>query len=288
MSRFEFVADHRDAFGVKQLCTVLNLSRSGFYRWLKTALARAANKAADAALTRRIRKIHTESGKSYGAKRITAEPRGGGAMVNRKRVERLMRQHGIQGRRLKRRHRTTVPDPAAQAVPDLLRRNFTTSAPDRARVGDITYLPIAGRRSCIWPPYSTCSRVACWAGRWPVTCGPSSSPTRSTRPTVLAADRWTASFSTAITGLSTGRGRSPMPATRPGSSDPRERSAPSRTTPPRSRSSPRSGARFFPPCVGCRPHEPPALQSSAGSASTTTGAGTPRSATSRRSPSNRD
>ncbi|MFG2707477.1 IS3 family transposase [Streptomyces sp. NPDC048386] len=94
MNRFQFVADHRDAFGVKRLCTVLNLSRSGFCRWLKTAPARAAKKAADAALTRRIRKIHSESGKTYGAKRITAELREGGAMVNGKRVERLMRQHG--------------------------------------------------------------------------------------------------------------------------------------------------------------------------------------------------
>ncbi|MFI2071870.1 IS3 family transposase [Streptomyces mirabilis] len=100
--------------------------------------------AADAALTRRIRKVHAESGKTYGAKRITAELRAGGVVVNRKRVERLMRQHAVQGRRLKRRHRTTIPDPAAQAVPDLLRRNFTASAPNRAWVGDITYLPIAG------------------------------------------------------------------------------------------------------------------------------------------------
>ncbi|MFE9601296.1 AMP-binding protein [Streptomyces hokutonensis] len=37
VSRFEFVADHRGAFGVKRLCTVLNLSRSGFHQWLKTA-----------------------------------------------------------------------------------------------------------------------------------------------------------------------------------------------------------------------------------------------------------
>lgn len=129
MSRFEFVADHRGAFGVKRLFTVLNSSRSGFYRWLNTAPARAAKQAADAALTRRIRKVHAESGKTYGAKRITAEFRAGGVVVNRKRVERLMRQHAIQGRRLKRRHRTTIPDPAARAVPDLLRRNFTASAP---------------------------------------------------------------------------------------------------------------------------------------------------------------
>lgn len=103
---------------MKRLCTVLHLSRSGFRRRLKGAPARAAKKAADAALTQRIGKVHPESGKTYGAKRITAGPRAGGVMVNRMRIERLMRQHGIQGRRLKRRHRTTILDPAALAAPD--------------------------------------------------------------------------------------------------------------------------------------------------------------------------
>ncbi|WTP37772.1 IS3 family transposase [Streptomyces mirabilis] len=56
----------------------------------------------------------------------------------------MMRQHAIQGWRLKRRHRTTTRDPAAQAVPDLLWRDFTASVPNRAWTGNITYLPIAG------------------------------------------------------------------------------------------------------------------------------------------------
>jgi transposase InsO family protein len=64
--------------------------------------------------------------------------------VNRNRTERLMRQHAIQGRKLMRRHGTTIPDFAAQAVLDLLRRNFSASAPDRAWIGDITYLPLVG------------------------------------------------------------------------------------------------------------------------------------------------
>ncbi|WP_420717483.1 IS3 family transposase [Streptomyces sp. WM6378] len=85
-----------------------------------------------------MRKVHAESGKTYGAKRITAELRADGPVVNRKRIERLMRQHSIQGRMLKRRHRTTIPDPALQAVRDLLRRNFTASRPNRAWIGDIT------------------------------------------------------------------------------------------------------------------------------------------------------
>ena len=63
--------------------------------------------------------------------------------MNRKRVARVMREHGIRGYRKRRRVRTTIPEPADQKVPDLLGRNFTAPAPNRRYVGDITYLPIA-------------------------------------------------------------------------------------------------------------------------------------------------
>lgn len=60
MSRFQFVDDHRGAFGVKRLCRVLEVSRSGFYRWLKGAPARIERARSDARLARRIREIHKE------------------------------------------------------------------------------------------------------------------------------------------------------------------------------------------------------------------------------------
>ena len=63
--------------------------------------------------------------------------------MNHKRVARVMRQAQIAGLRLRRRVRTTVPEPADQRVPDLLGRDFTAQAPNRRYVGDITYLPIA-------------------------------------------------------------------------------------------------------------------------------------------------
>jgi hypothetical protein len=50
-----------------------------------------------------------------------------------------MRVHGIAGLRLRRRVRTTVPEPADQKVPDLLRRDFTAPAPNRRYVAHITY-----------------------------------------------------------------------------------------------------------------------------------------------------
>ncbi|MEU2623376.1 IS3 family transposase [Streptomyces sp. NPDC007157] len=57
----------------------------------------AAKKAADASLTRRIRKVREQSAKRYWAERITAELRANGRVVNRRRVERLMRRHTLSG-----------------------------------------------------------------------------------------------------------------------------------------------------------------------------------------------
>lgn len=143
MSRFQFVADHRDAFGVKRLCQVLGIARSSFYQWQAAAPARAARLAADEALAARIRVVH-DADRACGAPRITAELNDGAGAderVNHKRVARIMRERAIAGIRLRRRVRTTVPDPDAQVVPDLLERDFTACEPNRKYVGDITYLP---------------------------------------------------------------------------------------------------------------------------------------------------
>lgn len=146
MSRFQFVADHYRAYGVKRLCRLLLVSRSGYYRWRDAAGARAERERADQVLTMRIAAIHEESDSTYGSPRITAELREQGPPVNHKRVERLMRRVGIVGVHLRRKIRTTVPAPDAVAVADLIGRDFTAPAPNRKYVGDITYLPVGDGR----------------------------------------------------------------------------------------------------------------------------------------------
>lgn len=138
MSRFQFVDDHRDTVPVKWLCQILEVSRSGFYRWRAAAAARAERARADQDLAARIRGIHADSDGTYGSPRVTAELHADGVAVNHKRVERVMREHGIVGVHLRNVVRTTVPDPSATEVPDLIRRDFTASAPNIRYVGDIT------------------------------------------------------------------------------------------------------------------------------------------------------
>lgn len=141
-SRFQFVEDHRGAFGVMRLCRILAVSRSGFHRSLAGASARAGRARADTELAEHINRIHQESDGTYGVPRVTAELKEAGTPVNHKRVERVMRKFHIVGLHLRKKVRTTIPEPSATPVPDLLQRDFAAQEPNTKYVGDITYLPI--------------------------------------------------------------------------------------------------------------------------------------------------
>jgi transposase InsO family protein len=141
-SRFRFISTHRAVYGVKRLCRILAVSRSGFYRWIASEPAQQGRAAAEDQLAAQIATVHADSGGVYGSPRVTVELRAQGVPVNRKRVERLMRQRGIVGRHLRRRRRTTIPDPAQRPVTDLIGRDFTAERPDQRWCGDITYLRV--------------------------------------------------------------------------------------------------------------------------------------------------
>jgi putative transposase len=126
-------------FHVATMCRVLGVSPSGYYAWRnRPASARAR---ADAALSARLRALHARSRGTYGAPRLQAELAAQGARVSRKRVARLMRAVGLVGVSRRKAFHTTVRDPDAPSVPDLVQRDFTAPAPNRLWVADITYIP---------------------------------------------------------------------------------------------------------------------------------------------------
>jgi len=92
-------------------------------------------------LLKKIKDIHETSRKSYGSPRVHAElTLGQGATVSRKRVERLMRDAGIQGA-FRRKGRRNLVNLATHE--DLVSRAFVADAPDRLWVSDITEHPTA-------------------------------------------------------------------------------------------------------------------------------------------------
>jgi putative transposase len=123
------------------MCRVLGLSTSGYHAWLVRPPSTRAE--ANATLLERMREIHAFSRRSYGAPRMYAELRDDGALVNRKRVIRLMKQDGLVGVTRRQKWRTTKRDPEARPAPDLVQRDFTAAGPDQLLVADITYVPTA-------------------------------------------------------------------------------------------------------------------------------------------------
>jgi putative transposase len=138
-----FVAEYRDRFGVEPILRVLEIPTSTFYGWLAQQRRPCQRRRDDQVLLGKIRAVHRRSGGTYGAPKVHAQLRRDGVQVSRKRVERLMRTHGLQGAFLRKRWRccSTRQDPKAIPAPDLVNRDFTAPAPNRLWVADLSRIP---------------------------------------------------------------------------------------------------------------------------------------------------
>jgi putative transposase len=137
VSLFRFIDAQRANFPVSVVCKVLGVSRSGYYDWKTRAPSRRTRE--DGTLTEKIQEIHQRSRKSYGSPRVHAELRALGTRCSRKRVERLMREAGLEGCMRGRRKATTRRGKRSPAE-DLLERNFRATKLDEIWVADITYV----------------------------------------------------------------------------------------------------------------------------------------------------
>lgn len=131
-------ADENDAFHVDFMCEQLDVSRSGFYAWKKRQPS--ARSRDDARLLGIIKKLFTELRGNPGVRRVHAELQAVGERVGYKRVHRLMRAAGLQGRHPKAYRQTTVHGPDAAPAPDRIGRAFFAERPNEKWCGDITYI----------------------------------------------------------------------------------------------------------------------------------------------------
>jgi putative transposase len=134
-----FIDEHRDRFGVEPMCRTLGVSASAYYQ--RARGERCARDREDERLLAVIRETHKANYEAYGYRRTWKALRRAGESAPRCQVQRLMRTHQIQGaKRRGKPWRTTKPDPTATRARDLVKRDFTASAPNRLWVGDLTYL----------------------------------------------------------------------------------------------------------------------------------------------------
>jgi putative transposase len=129
-----FVDTHRHTFGVAPLLAAIGEPVSTFYD--RTNQQPSARAVADAAGAERISAIWERSRRTYGAPRIHAMLAREGIRVGRKRVERLMRQLGIQGAHLHKHFKP--PGKTRQPAPHPIWWSVTSTPPHRTGCGSRT------------------------------------------------------------------------------------------------------------------------------------------------------
>jgi putative transposase len=133
------VRDHQAVYPVTTMCRVLRVSPSGFYAWRRRPPSAHAQQ--DQVVLTAIRVWHARSDATYGAPRLRDDLRDAGLRVGQKRIARLMRTHGLVGVSRRRGVRTTRRGAVETPAADLVRRDFTATAPNQLWVADITYIP---------------------------------------------------------------------------------------------------------------------------------------------------
>lgn len=132
-----FIAAEKAYHSVSTLCRVLEVSRSRYYASQRRPASRRAVE--DARLGGVIAAEHKASRKTYGSPRIHTQLTRAGERVGRKRVARIMRERQLSGLIRKRRGKTTISIFGVATSPDLVRREWNPSEPNRLWVADITY-----------------------------------------------------------------------------------------------------------------------------------------------------
>ncbi|HDR7364849.1 MULTISPECIES: IS3 family transposase [Bacillus] len=125
--------DFKTKIALKELCNVLELPRSTFYRWLqRTEDLRndIEEKIKDVCLRHKLR---------YGYRRVTAVLRKMGLCINHKKVLRIMNKYHILSK-VRRKKKKYINGTEPVVAPHRLERQFEASAPNEKWFTDVTYL----------------------------------------------------------------------------------------------------------------------------------------------------
>lgn len=136
--RYRAIQEHDRRYPIRLMCRALTVSAAGYYAW--RTRPESPRSADTRTLLSAIRVIHQESRETYGSPSIWDALIKQGHGVGEHRVARLMRQHGIRAKTVKKWRATTQSHHRFPVAANTLNRQFTVEYPNRVWAGDITYI----------------------------------------------------------------------------------------------------------------------------------------------------
>jgi putative transposase len=136
--KYVWIGEHSDQYNVTRMCRQLDVSRTGYYEWIKRPPSNRS--IANAVLDAQVAAIHAGSNRSYGRPRIVRGLRDQGVPVSHERVRKSLKRQGLLPV-YKRPYRVTTDSAHRKPIaPNLLDRRFDNWKINQAWVADITYV----------------------------------------------------------------------------------------------------------------------------------------------------
>lgn len=120
------------------MCRVLGVSESGYHAWRKRPLSPRAQE--NRRLEIEIKAAHERTRQTYGPERLQSDLSDNGIQVGMHRIKRIRRKLGLRCKQKRKFKATTDSNHKLPVAPNLLDRQFTVPAANKAWVADITYI----------------------------------------------------------------------------------------------------------------------------------------------------
>lgn len=126
---------------MRRMCALYDVSPSGYYAWRDRPESLRAIE--DELLLPEIKRVHTDSRRTYGSPRVHQVLKREGQGVGKRKIERLMRENNIQGCATRLYRRMPGLGRFFGAIGNQV-HDRTLTGPDQVWVADVTYLKVAG------------------------------------------------------------------------------------------------------------------------------------------------
>jgi putative transposase len=124
---------------IPQMCRVLGVSPSGYYRWLSRKPSKRAQE--EGRLEAEIKAAHKRSRETFGPERLQRELAEHGVKAGVCRIRRIRKKLGIRCKQKKKFKATTDSKHTLPVAENLVNQQFKAVAPNQIWVTDITFIP---------------------------------------------------------------------------------------------------------------------------------------------------
>ena len=132
--KFMVIYRHKDKYSISEMCRFFNVSRSGYYDYVK----RMNIPAKDLPLAKKIQECQERCGKTYGYRRVHIWLERQGIHHNPKTILRIMQKYNLLSVIRRKRYRNYGD--YLHRYPNLLNRDFKADRPNQKWVTDISYI----------------------------------------------------------------------------------------------------------------------------------------------------